>query len=280
MTSLYQLYNQKAKNGTGTTTKKTYMVPYEELYLEPGDNIRPLNQMWAEHMRDLWISGADLPALTVEVTEKGVKITDGQHRFIGAGLAREMGINIPRIECKDFVGTELERLAHQDGSNNSLALTPIQRAQQYNRARNLGYSVQEIAKAFHRSPAHIEDYLQLLSAGKELIDMVESGEIAHTTAVAMSREHGPKAPAVAKEKLEKAKAGGKKKLTRAAALPQFSATRARRLCELLYDAAPMVREEGDVLLLLPGTREEINTIPNEYRQQHPQVFDEEERGDK
>ena len=33
----------------------------------------------------------------------------------------------------------------------------------------------------------------------------------------------------------------------------------------------MVREEGDVLLLLPGTREEINTILNEYRQQHPQV---------
>lgn len=273
MTSLYQLYNQKSKNGTGTTTKKTYMVPYEELYLEPGDNIRPLNQEWAEHMRDLWMSGADLPALTVEVTEKGVKITDGQHRFIGAGLAREMGVDIPRIECKDFVGTELERLAHQDGSNNSLPLTPIQRAQQYNRAKNLGHSIPEIAKAFHRSPAHIEDYLQLLSAGKDLIGMVESGEIAHTTAVAMTREHGAKAPSVAKEKLEAAKASGKKKLTRSAALPQFSATRARRLCELLYDAANMTREEGDVLLLSPGTRVEINTILNEYRQQHPQVVE-------
>lgn len=30
-----------------------------------------------------------------------------------------------------------------------------------------------------------------------------------------------------------------------------------------------LREEGDVLLLTPGTKEEINKILNEYRQQNP-----------
>ncbi|MBF8103843.1 hypothetical protein I1A46_01720 [Serratia liquefaciens] len=38
-----------------------------------------------------------------------------------------------------------------------------------------------------------------------------------------------------------------------------------------------LREEGDVLLLTPGTREEINKILNEYRQQHPQTFDAEQQ---
>lgn len=46
--------------------------------------------------------------------------------------------------------------------------------------------------------------------------------------------------------------------------------RSRRLCELLFDAAIMTRPEGEVLLLAPGTRDEVNTILNEYRRQNAQ----------
>ncbi|MEB6461664.1 DNA-binding protein [Raoultella ornithinolytica] len=237
MTTLSQLYKQKDKNGTGTTVKKTFMVPYEELYLEEGDNMRPLDEEHAQKMRDLWKLGADLPALSVQVTERGVKIIDGQHRYVGAGYARSEGVEIPRIECKDFVGTELERLAHQAGSNDGLAITPIQRARQYNRAKNLGHTVSEIAQAFHRSLSDVESHLQLLSSGSVIIGMVESGELAATTAVTLSREHGPKAERVATEALAKAKAAGKKKLTRSAALPQFSATKARQFIQIVADQA-------------------------------------------
>ncbi|VEI69433.1 Uncharacterised protein [Serratia fonticola] len=266
MTTLSQLYKQKEKNGTGTTVKKTFMVPYDELYLEPGDNMRPLNQEWAEHMRDLWIAGADLPALTVTVTEKGVRIDDGQHRYVGAGMARKLGTEVPRIECKDFVGTELERLAHQDGSNNSLPVTPVQRARQYNRAKNLGYTIAEISQAFHRSVSDIEMHLQLLSSGDVLIGMVESGEVAATTAVALSREHGPKAGSVATAELAKAKASGKKKLTKSAAMKQFSASKARRLAELLCDSN-LCEVAGNHALSLPeGVEGEVVKILAEYRE--------------
>ncbi|MGQ6001525.1 hypothetical protein ACUNHW_22575 [Serratia sp. IR-2025] len=101
--------------------------------------------------------------------------------------------------------------------------------------------------------------------------LVRSGSINYALAIQIKREHGVYADREAARLMKKAKESGKKKITKSVAQPQFNATRARRLCELLYDAAPMVREEGDVLLLLPGTREEINTILNEYRQQHPQV---------
>ncbi|MFV8925452.1 DNA-binding protein [Serratia fonticola] len=266
MTTLSQLYKQKEKNGTGTTVKKTFMVPYEELYLEPGDNMRPLNQEWAEHMRDLWIAGADLPALTVTVTEKGVRIDDGQHRYVGAGMARELGTDVTRIECKDFVGTELERLAHQDGSNNSLPVTPAQRARQYNRAKNLGYTIAEISQAFHRSISDIEMHLQLLSSGDVLIGMVESGEVAATTAVALSREHGPKAGSVATAELAKAKASGKKKLTKSAAMKQFSATKARRLAELLCDSNLFFVAGNHALSLPEGVEGEVVKILAEYKE--------------
>lgn len=264
MTTLSQMYKKKAKTGSEITTKKTYMVPFDELYLEPGDNIRELNVAWAEHMRDLWIAGADLPALTVTVTEKGVRVDDGQHRLVGAGMAIAAGTDIPRIECKDFVGTELERLAHQAGSNDSLQITPIQRATQYNRARKRGYEIAEIAKAFHRSVSDIESHLQLLSAGPEIIGMVESGEMASTTAVALTREYGPQAGTVATEQMAKAKAAGKKKLTKSAAMQQFSTKKARRLVELM--AAFEFSDDGykapDEIYL------EAMGILAEYREKH------------
>lgn len=218
MTTLSQHYAQKNKNGTGTTTKKTFMVPINELYLEEGSNIRPVDQEHAEYMRDCWIDGSDLPALSVEVTEKGVKVIDGQHRFVGAKMAIEMGHSIPRIECKDFVGTELDKLAHMAKSSQGKPITPLQRAGAYNRAKRQGHNPAEIAKAFGRSVADVEMHLQLLSSGDVLIGMVESGEVAATTAVALSREHGPKAGSIAAEGLAKAKASGKKKLTRSAAI--------------------------------------------------------------
>lgn len=265
MATLSQHYKQKDKNGTGTTVKKTYMVPFEELYLEEGDNIRPLNMEHAEKMRDLWIAGADLPALSVTVTEKGVRINDGQHRYVGAKMAREMGTDIPRLESKDFIGTELERLAHQAGSNDGLALTPIQRAKHYNRAKNHGHSIPEIAKAFHRSVADVESHLQLLSSGDELIGMVESGEVAATTAVALSREHGAKAGSVATEALAKAKAAGKKKLTRSDAIPLFSAVKARRLLELLVDAEQYPHGDGMAIELSSRIQAEALKIIEDYR---------------
>lgn len=264
MTTLSQHYKHKDKNGTGITVKKTFMVPYEELYLEPGDNIRPPNEAHARKMCELWKSGADLPALSVQVTEKGVKIIDGQHRYIGAGYAIADGVNIPRIECKDFIGTELERLAHQAGTSEGLAITPVQRATQYNRARNAGHTIQEIADAFHRSTSDVETHLQLLSSGDELIKLVEAGEIAATTAVALSREHGPKADSVATGLMSKAKAAGKKKLTRSAALPQFSAVKARKFIQAVAEAGLELDGEAGLLMeeyqaFLSETRQEVGS---------------------
>ena len=65
--------------------------------------------------------------------------------------------------------------------------------------------------------------------------MVRSGEVAATTAVALSREHGPQAVSVASRQMDKVKASGKSKLTRSAALPQFSAAKARQFLQLVSD---------------------------------------------
>ncbi|WP_256844254.1 MULTISPECIES: chromosome partitioning protein ParB [unclassified Pantoea] len=250
MTTLSQYYKQKDANGTGITAKKTFNVPVDELYIVDGEQGRPLNMAHAEKMCELLIAGADLPALTVEVTEQGIHVLDGQHRYMGAVLATERGYQILRLECKDFVGTELQKLALQIGSNEGLQMTPVERAIQYNKAKNKGYSLTEIAREFHRSITDVENHLQLLSSGETLLNMVESGEVSATTAMELSKKHGPAAGRIAGEQLEKAKAAGKKKLTRTAALAQFSAKQSRLLVELLAKNCQAEQDEEDSCITL------------------------------
>ncbi|MEW9195151.1 DNA-binding protein, partial [Klebsiella pneumoniae] len=111
MSSLYQLYKHKDKNGTGTVVNKTYTVPLSELYVEPGLNIREIDQDHVAEFRDAFIAGESVPPLDVQVTEKGVKVIDGHHRYYGAIEATKAGADIIRLECKDFVGSEADRIA-------------------------------------------------------------------------------------------------------------------------------------------------------------------------
>ncbi len=265
MTSLSILYKGKDKNGTGTKVNKTYMVPTPELYVEPGYNVREIDQEHVKEFRDAFIAGEFVPPLAVQVTDKGIKIIDGHHRYYGAIMATDEGHEIARLECKDFVGTEADRIAFMVTSSQGKALAPLERAAAYLRLKNQGWEPVEIAKKVKRSTADIEQHLQLLECGDGLIAMVRSGEVAPTTAVALLRQHGTHAGAVAEIKLEKAKASGKKKITRSAAIPLFSANKARRLVELLCDANLFVVAGNHALSLPEAVFEEVSRILAEYR---------------
>lgn len=261
MSSLSQLYKQKDKNGTETTVKKTFLVPLSEIYVEPGFNVREIDEQHVEEFRDAFIAGEFVPPLAVQVTEQGVKIIDGHHRYYGALAATAVGTEVARIECKDFVGSEADRIAFMITSSQGKALSPLERAAAYQRLLNQGRTPAEIAKMVKRSVGDVDHHLQLLSCGDELIDMVKSGDVSATTAVALTREHGAQAATVATRQLDKAKAAGKNKLTRSAAIPQLSPSRARRLAELLADA-----EIQNNRLTVPATAlEEVMAIIGEQK---------------
>ena len=265
MSSLLSLYKTKEKNGTATTVKKTFLVPLAELYVEPGYNVREIDQEHVAEFRDAFIAGEFVPPLAVQVTEQGIKIIDGHHRYYGAKMASDEGHEIPRLECKDFAGSEADRIAFMVTSSQGKALSPLERAAAYQRLLNQGWTPAEIAKKVKRSAADVDQHLQLLECGDGLIAMVRAGEVAPTTAVALSREHGPKAESVAQVQMEKAKAAGKTKLTRSAAIPQFSAAKARRLAELLVGADYLQEDGFGTLRLTEGTDSEINRILADYR---------------
>ncbi|MDU4095677.1 MAG: chromosome partitioning protein ParB, partial [Pantoea sp.] len=110
MSTLSLVYKDKEKNATEITTRKTYLLGVDELYVEPGYNVREIDQTHAEEFRDAFIAGEHVPPLAVQVTEKGIKVIDGHHRYFGAKMAQEAGYEL-RLECKDFVGSEADRIA-------------------------------------------------------------------------------------------------------------------------------------------------------------------------
>lgn len=270
MSNLLQVYKNKDDNETDITVRKTYLLGVSELYIEPGYNVRDIDQAHVEEFRDAYIAGEHVPPLTVQVTDQGVKVIDGHHRWHGAKLAQEAGHEI-RLECKDFVGSEADRIAFMVTSSQGRALEPLERAAAYQRLINQGWEPTEIAKKVKRSPSDIDHHLALLTVGDDLIEMVKAGEVAATTAVAMVREHGAKAKTVAKTQLAKAKAVGKKKLTRAAAMPQFSATRARRLLELLQKAEYVQSEDVNCLYVNDSVAFEVAAILAEYAAHSAQI---------
>lgn len=233
MTSLSVVHKNRDESETDIVPRKTYFAGLKEFYVEPGYNVRDIDQTHVEEFRDAFILGEEVPALVVQVTEQGLKIIDGHHRYYGAVMATEAGHEVARLECKDAKGTEADRIALMVTSSQGRALLPLERAAAYQRLKNQGWEPSEIAKKVKRSVADVDHHLQLLECGDELIDMVKAKELSATTAVSMSREFGVKAGAVATQELAKAKAAGKKKLTKSAAIPQFNATKARRLVELM-----------------------------------------------
>ncbi|WP_371221343.1 ParB/RepB/Spo0J family partition protein [Pantoea dispersa] len=264
MTTLSLIYKDKDQKGTNITTRKTYLLGVDELYIEPGYNVRDIDQQHVEEFRDAFIAGEHVPPLTVQVTEQGVKVIDGHHRWHGAKLAQAAGHDI-RLECKDFVGSEADRIAFMVTSSQGRALEPLERAAAYQRLVNQGWEPTEIAKKVKRSVADVDHHLALLTVGDGLIEMVKKKEVAATTAVALVREHGLQAGRVAKTQLEKAKATGKTKLTRAAAMPQFSAVRARRLVELLAGTENFALGDASALKLTQQIEYEVLSILEEYR---------------
>lgn len=263
MSTLSQLYKKKDVNGTGTTAAKTYAVPVSELYVEPGFNVREINQEHVNEFRDAFIAGEYIPPLAVKVTDKGVKIIDGHHRYYGAVEAIESGCEVIRIECKDFTGSDADVLAYMVTSSQGLALTPIERGQAYQRMINQGWSESEIAKKVKRSASDVSLHLDLVRSGEGMMNMVRQGKVSATTAVALSREHGVNAEEIANEKLTQAKAKGKSKITKSDAIPQFSAKKARRAVELISNSG--TNEYGE--LVVPECYvEELIRIINDYNE--------------
>lgn len=262
--------------------KTGFLIQLKNIHINPEFDIRVKNERYhqaGEKLYQFMLAGGKVPPLEVIPRDDGgVYIIEGHRRNENYHrLLNEAKRPVDWIRIDSFEGNNIERIARVRTSNNQLPITDYEEALLVRDLQNLNLSADKIASVLHIPRYKVDNALVLLSANHDVHQLVEEGVVDVPLAVERIKKHGEKAGNILKKDADKAREKGKNKATKSTAIPQFSATRARRLCELLYDAANMTREEGDVLLLSPGTRVEINTILNEYRQQHPQVFDDAEQ---
>lgn len=250
MATLNQHYSSKT---TGTTVRKTFMVPLCELYVEDGNNVRDINTDHVEQFRQAYLAGEFVPALVVEVTQRGVKIIDGHHRYYGA-MAADAGRGEMRLECKDFVGSESDKIAFMVTSSQGQPLTAMERARAYLRMRNQGLSNQEIATKVKRSVSDVYHHFSLIECEEPIKEMVKSGEMDISTAVKLQKQHGAAAGEVALQLKEQATKEGRKKVTK------NTFTKSKQVVAILSRA----RRKGDAFELEHEDANELETLINEY----------------
>ena len=195
----------------------TFMVAFENLHMEPGYNIRDgeVDQDSVDGFCASFMNGDYVPAIGVDITETGLRVNDGQHRYLGAQKAVSQGATGLMLEVYDVTDlTKAERIARMVNANDGTPNSPVSRANAYASMKAEGLTNDQIAKAVHRSPSDVANFLALAACPDDVKAMVQAGQMSYVMAIELTKEHGEDAPAVAAEALEKAKAAGKDKVTK------------------------------------------------------------------
>ncbi|TCW72849.1 pyridoxal phosphate biosynthetic protein PdxJ [Burkholderia sp. SRS-25] len=214
-----------AAAAAGATSADLWMTPYEALRYDPRDNVRPVDPQWVKELTALMMhngydKGSPLHCYARKVDGKDYfYVYKGQHRYLAAGAAIKAGKDLGKIPIVVRDSREVKRSEMVvDGyvSNVSKPASPLDLATSIAELRDVhGFDTKAICDRLNISEQSIRDAALLEKAPAELHDLVRSGAIAGTLAIAEIRAHGSdKALERIVSGLSKAKEEGKTKVTK------------------------------------------------------------------
>ena len=191
---------------------------YRDIHVKPDFNLRDLDNEYEAGIEDLTayiMAGGTLPALEVVVLAdgSGVELVDGHRRYDAFGRAIARGMPIEWVSIVAFQGNEIDRQARIYTSNRNAPLRPLEAARGFKRFRGAGLDSAEIAAIVHCSRTHVENYLVLADAERDVQELVRSCQVAADVAIEAVRKLGAKAGEFLSGKVGQAKAAGKAKVT-------------------------------------------------------------------
>ena len=164
-----------------------YQVMLREL-LDP-DESQPRRSMDAERLQELADSIRDhgiLQPLIVFENGKRFTIADGHRRFEAACLLELKEVPVLVLSAKPDADTLLLTQLAANGMREDLK--PTEKAQAYQRLKELrGLSNVDLAKLMHVSKSAVTETLSYLELSNEAQALLDSGQIAGSTAYAISR---------------------------------------------------------------------------------------------
>lgn len=209
---------------TGAKSTDLWMVPYDEIRIADGFNVRVHDRAYEDHIA--YLAGQMVergydktkPMAGYVVKEDGqniVYVTDGHSRHAAVAKAREAGAAIDLIPVIIHPpGTSAEDLTVAlVTANSGKPLSPFEVATVCKRLQGYGYDAKTIAQKLGYTKEHINNLFDLLAAPKAVRDMVTEGKVSATLAVQTVRKHGKDAAKVLKEGAAEAAAKGKTKVT-------------------------------------------------------------------
>jgi hypothetical protein len=131
------------------------------------------------------------------------------------GRAIAQGFPINWVSIVAFQGNKIARMARVYTSNKNSQLRPLEAPRGLKRFRGAGLDSAEIAATVHFSRTHVENYLVLADAERDVQELVRSCQVAADVAIEAVRKLGAEAGEFLSGKVDEAKAAGKTKVTAA-----------------------------------------------------------------
>ncbi|MDH2053374.1 ParB/RepB/Spo0J family partition protein [Achromobacter marplatensis] len=193
-------------------------IEYSRIHVVPDFNLRELDDQYEAEIQDLLahiLAGGLLPPLEVVAMAdgSGVELVDGHRRYDAMGRAIAQGFPINWVSIVAFQGNKIDRMARVYTSNKNSQLRPLEAARGFKRFRGAGLDSAEIAAIVHFSRTHVENYLVLADAERDVQELVRSCQVAADVAIEAVRKLGAKAGEFLFGKVGQAKAAGKTKVT-------------------------------------------------------------------
>ncbi|HEF0022019.1 TPA: chromosome partitioning protein ParB [Citrobacter amalonaticus] len=261
-------FKQMAKDGVIKRPDGRMLIRLDDIHIIPGFNPRDYNSDECkeadESLYQHLMAGGSVPPLEVKALETGgVWIVEGHRRYRCYVRCRDAGQPVEWISITQFKGSDIEAQAHVMRSNNQLALSPLEKAQNLKRMAAFNLSTSEIAALVGLSAPTVEKLMALSEADHAVQQSVKNNEVSVDVALSRIEEFGGRAAEVLEQDKAKAAAAGKKKVTRSLIAPEISVKKARRLVELITLAG--INDSGAITLSGELLNEVVEII-NEQRE--------------
>jgi ParB family chromosome partitioning protein len=261
----------------GLKSSDLWQVPYADLYILEGFNVREPSADLQQHVQNLaalMVANGydrDKPMSGYVASIDGVNrivVTDGHNRYKAIAIARDAGAEIDTVPVVTKMrGTTMEDLTVALATSNSgRPLSPWELGAVFKRLQGFGWDEKQVAQKLNYSVSYVADLLFLQSCPQAVRDMVRGDFIAAGPAIAAVKKHGDKAGDVLQAAVDKASAAGKTKAT-AKDIPPTKESLMKKAGPKLHEALMWVVEDEAYCQLSDATREHLEnllaTIPSE-----------------
>jgi len=185
-----------------------FRIDPNDLHVREGWNSRdfkdPANQ---EHVEALALSIAEMGVkepLKVNWEDGKAWIVNGECRWRACMLAIKRGVPIKSVPVisDDRNANDADRLFQQFLSNTGKPFTDLERARNFKRLLDLGWSQGDIATRSGKSQGWVSQTLALLTMPEPVKQMVTNGQVSPTLAMQVVRQEGKNATQVLQDGLE------------------------------------------------------------------------------